>query len=120
MSALSPPPVILRRVAPKDPTREMNQPPEYSVYIVTGRSHSRVLYTGVTSNLARRMEEHRAGTFPGFSAKYRCHVLVYFESFDDVRQAIAREKRIKGWKRVKKLALIEARNPSWVELGVKE
>jgi putative endonuclease len=87
----------------------------YYVYIVA--SASRVLYTGVTNDLVRRMCEHRQKRGSGFSAKYNTRQLVYFEVFGDVRAAISREKQIKGWLRSKKLALIASRNPNWKDLS---
>ncbi|HVH68600.1 MAG TPA: GIY-YIG nuclease family protein, partial [Gemmatimonadales bacterium] len=72
-------------------------------------SRSRVLYTGVTSDLARRVDEHKQGLVAGFTRKYRVTRLVYFEEFADIRDAIAREKEIKGWKRSRKLKLVETR-----------
>ena len=82
---------------------------EYFVYIATNRS--RTLYTGVTNNLQRRHLEHFAGQSQ-FTAKYRIDRVVYYESYMDIHQAIAREKQIKGWRRSKKLALIESVNPN--------
>ncbi len=83
----------------------------YYVYIMASRS--RVLYTGVTNDLARRVHEHKQGLIPGFTSKYRTTRLVYSEEFADIRDAIAREKVIKGWVRVRKTRLIEERNPTW-------
>jgi len=80
-------------------------------------SRSRVLYTGVTNNLARRINEHKRGLIPGFTSRYRVTRLMYFEEFADVRDAIAREKEIKGWVRMRKLRLIEERNPTWADLA---
>lgn len=74
------------------------------------------LYTGVTSNLPRRAYEHREGLVPGFTARYGCKLLVWYEPYDKIVDAIAREKQIKGGSRRKKLALIEAQNPSWRDL----
>jgi putative endonuclease len=87
----------------------------YFVYILASRS--RTIYTGVTSRLKIRVGEHREGRVPGFTAKYRIHRLVHFESFQDVRTAIGREKEIKGWGRRKKIALIELTNPNWDDLA---
>ena len=80
-------------------------------------SRSRVLYTGVTNDLARRVDEHKQGFVAGFTRKYRVTRLVYFEEFADIRDAIAREKEIKGWKRSRKLKLVETRNPTWADLA---
>lgn len=87
----------------------------FHVYIMT--NHARTLYTGVTNNLARRVSEHKEGTVAGFTRKYRIDTLVYYESYTDVRDAIAREKQIKGWRRSKKITLIESQNPHWEDLG---
>lgn len=87
----------------------------YYVYILA--NHSRRLYTGVTNDLQRRMAEHRQKRTPGFSSRYNLHRLVYFEETGDVREAIAREKQIKGWLRSKKIALIESVNPTWKDLS---
>jgi len=87
----------------------------YYVYMMA--SASRVLYTGVTNSIQRRVSEHRTGRGDGFSSRYRTRELVYVEAFGDVRAAIAREKQVKGWLRVKKVALIESVNPGWKDLS---
>jgi putative endonuclease len=87
----------------------------YAVYIVA--SKSRVIYIGMTNNLERRVYEHNNDLVDGFSKKYRCHRLVYFESFDDVLKAIDREKQLKCWNRTKKIWLIERHNPTWEDLA---
>jgi putative endonuclease len=87
----------------------------YYVYIMA--SPSRTLYTGVTNDLERRVSEHKDGAGSRFANRYRATRLVYFEQFADVRDAITREKQIKGLLRVKKIALIEAMNPEWKDLG---
>ncbi len=87
----------------------------FYVYLLASRS--RVLYTGITNNLERRLREHRLGEREGFTKRYRVHRLVCFECYRDVRAAIAREKQIKGWRREKKVALIEAENPTWEDLA---
>lgn len=87
----------------------------YYVYIVTNRS--KTLYTGVTNNLVRRVWEHKAGIGSEFAAKYKIDRLVYFECFDDIRNAIAREKQIKGLLRIKKIALIVSMGPAWRDLS---
>ncbi len=74
------------------------------------------LYTGVTSDLIRRVYEHREGTLPAFTAKYECKRLVWFERYEDMANAIACEKRIKAGSRKKKLDLIVATNPDWIDL----
>jgi putative endonuclease len=87
----------------------------YYVYIMASRS--RVLYAGVTNDLARRVNEHKRGLNAGFTSRYRVTRLVYFEEFADIRDAIAREKAIKGWRRSRKISLVEARNPTWEDLA---
>jgi putative endonuclease len=90
---------------------------KYCTYIVTSRSGT--LYIGVTNNIARRMLEHKSVAFEGFASRYHCERLVYYESFDDIQKAIAREKQLKGWVRRKKIALIESCNPRWQDLSEK-
>lgn len=87
----------------------------YCVYILASRSRN--LYTGVTSNLQRRMVEHRERLVPGFTSRYGIFRLVHFEVFGDIRDAIAREKEIKAWRREKKIWLIERHNPTWEDLA---
>ena len=87
----------------------------YYVYILTN-SYKTVLYTGVTNDLARRCFEHKQKLIKGFTQKYNTDILVYFEEFDLIETAIAREKQIKGYSRLKKTALIEAFNKEWIEL----
>ena len=86
----------------------------FFVYILANRS--RGLYVGVTNDIARRLAQHRSAT-SGFSARYRCARLVFVETAADARTAIAREKQIKNWRREKKLALIQAKNPAWDDLS---
>jgi putative endonuclease len=80
-------------------------------------SVGRVLYVGVTSDLERRVYEHKTGTLPGFTSRYRVTRLVHFEETSHVMVAIEREKEIKSWRRARKIALIEASNPEWRDLG---
>ncbi len=87
----------------------------FYVYILA--SKSRVLYIGITNNIHRRVREQKHNESPGFTSKYRVHRLVYFETFKYVGNAIAREKAIKGWLRSKKIAMIEAGNPTWEDLS---
>jgi putative endonuclease len=87
----------------------------YHIYMMA--SASGVLYLGVTNDLERRVAEHKAGMKIAFSSKYKTVKLVYFEAFGDVREAIAREKQIKRWRREKKVWLIEAGNPEWKDLS---
>ncbi|WNJ99182.1 GIY-YIG nuclease family protein [Thalassospiraceae bacterium LMO-JJ14] len=85
------------------------------LYILASRRNG-TLYIGVTSDLVRRVWEHRAGVVDGFSKRYGCKTLVYFETFDDIANAIQREKALKEWKRAWKLRLIEEMNPTWRDL----
>ncbi len=87
----------------------------YYVYILTNRS--KTLYTGVTNDLIRRVYEHKQKLIPGFTQKYNIDKLAYYDETVDVTAAIAREKQIKGWLRVKKIALIESMNPEWHDLS---
>jgi putative endonuclease len=92
----------------------MNRDKRYYVYIMT--NPSKTLYTGMTNNLQRRVEEHKQKLLPGFTPKYNITRLAYFEVFEDVRNAIDREKKIKSWSRAKRVALIESKNPNWDDL----
>lgn len=87
----------------------------YFVYILSNRS--KTLYIGVTNNLRRRVFEYKAGVGSSFATKYKLDRLVYFERFEDVRSAIDRGKQLKGWRRLKKVALIVALNPTWNDLS---
>ncbi len=86
------------------------------VYIMTNFSNT-VLYVGITNNLIRRVYEHKTGTVGGFTSKYRVKKLVYYENTNNVSIAISREKQIKGWKRDRKIKLIENMNPLWTDLS---
>ncbi len=88
----------------------------YFVYIMTNRS--KTLYTGMTGNLIQRVRLHKAGVGSRFTSKYKVDRLVYIERFEDVRKAIEREKQIKGWLRIKKIALIVSVNPAWRDLSL--
>ena len=85
------------------------------VYFVTNKRDG-VLYAGVTSNLPKRAFEHRDGVAPGFTKRYGLKLLVYCEQFDDIRDAIQREKTIKHWPRAWKVRLVHEMNPSWDDL----
>ena len=87
----------------------------YYIYFLSSSNNS-ALYIGVTNDLERRIEEHRSGLIPGFTQKYNCHKLVYYEQYSDVNEAIAREKQLKKWSRSKKNGLVEKTNPEWKEL----
>jgi putative endonuclease len=82
------------------------------VYIMSNK-YKNVIYVGVTSNLNQRVMQHESGHYDGFTKKYNCHYLVYFEQFTDIKLAIEREKEIKGWRREKKNRLIKSFNPEW-------
>ena len=88
----------------------------YYIYMMTNYTN-KVLYTGVTNDLERRVREHKSGLIPGFTQKYRCKKLVYFESFSDIEQAIRREKLIKEYSRDKKNQLVNNVNPEWKDLS---
>jgi predicted GIY-YIG superfamily endonuclease len=107
---------LLRRYAPRNDginrEKRMKQP---CVYIVASKRHG-TLYTGVTANLPRRAFEHREGLMKGFSAKYGCKILVWYELHETMIEAITREKQIKAGSRTKKIALIEGLNPGWKDL----
>ena len=87
----------------------------YYVYILTNWNN-RVMYIGVTNNLRRRVYEHKQEIIEGFTKKYHVHKLVYCESCGEVKDAIAREKQLKGWTRKKKNELVETINPMWKEI----
>jgi putative endonuclease len=87
----------------------------YFTYVVASRSLT--LYIGMTSDLQRRIFEHKRKLHEGFSATYNCDRLVWFERFVEVYEAISREKQLKGWTRAKKIALIERTNPTWIDLS---
>ena len=87
----------------------------YSTYIVASRS--RTIYIGVTGDLRKRVFQHKWKEYEGFSSKYNCDRLVWFEHYQNVAKAITRETQLKKWRRAKKLALIERMNPAWVDLS---
>jgi putative endonuclease len=87
----------------------------YYVYIMT--NNTRTLYTGVTSNLEKRVLQHKRKLLPGFTREYNINRLVYDETFGDIRAAIQREKQIKGWLRAKKVTLVVSANPAWRDLS---
>jgi putative endonuclease len=88
---------------------------EYWVYMVA--SNTGTIYVGMTNSLEHRIGQHQAGEKEGFSKTYGCKRLVYWESYDSVLRAIGREKQLKGWRRSKKIALIEKKNPRWQDLS---
>jgi putative endonuclease len=86
------------------------------VYFLTNKNKT-VIYIGVTSNLLKRIYQHKTKEYKGFTAKYNCDMLVYYEEFDDITQAIAREKQLKSGNRKRKEALINQHNPNWNDLS---
>jgi putative endonuclease len=92
---------------------------KFYIYIVTNTTR-KVLYTGVTNDIAQRLMEHwmNRGGLQTYAGKYFCYNLIYYEEFKYINDAIAREKEIKGWRREKKIALINTRNPDWNFLNI--
>jgi putative endonuclease len=95
----------------------MRQAKLFHVYIMTNRQRSHVLYTGITGNLTRRVWEHKNKIVEGYTSRYNLTRLVYYECFFYPDAAINREKEIKGWRRSKKIKLIESMNPCWKDLA---
>lgn len=95
----------------------MRKPKRFYIYIMTNRSPSHVLYTGITGNLRKRVFQHKNKLVIGFTSRYNLTRLVYYEQFVYPDAAIAREKEIKGWRRSKKIRLIESTNPQWDDLA---
>ena len=94
-------------------------PMQRKFWVYIAASNSGTLYIGMTNDLEVRVRQHKAEAIEGFSAKYHCTRLAYYESFDYVQKAINREKQLKGWRRSKKIALIEKANPHWADLAEK-
>jgi putative endonuclease len=92
-------------------------PRQFFVYIMTNGPKSAVLYTGITGDLRRRVWQHKTKRTQGFTSRYNLDRLVYYENFAYPDAAIDREKEIKGWRRSKKIALIESMNPRWEDLA---
>ena len=88
---------------------------DYYTYIMS--NPSRTLYTGVTNDLERRVFEHKQGDNAGFTSQYQLSMLAWYDTFPDASQATAAEKRIKSWRRSKKITLIEKLNPLWLDLA---
>ena len=88
----------------------------YYIYIMSNPNNS-TLYIGVTNDIERRVKEHKSGLIPGFTQKYNCNKLVYYEMYSDINQAIEREKKLKKWRREKKDWLIRNMNPELKDLG---
>ena len=88
---------------------------ESYVYILASKKHG-TLYIGVTSNLVKRIFEHKNNIIGGFTQKYRVHNVIYYETHNSIQEAITREKQLKKWKRDWKINLIERENPEWIDL----
>jgi putative endonuclease len=112
------PPQKRDNIVHRDLRGASTMPHTYFVYILA--SHSRVIYTGVTRDLAGRVWRHRQRVGNSFTARYNVTTLVWYQTTDDVRSAIAREKQIKGWSRAKRVGLIETMNPDWKDLSQEE
>ena len=95
----------------------MRRPKRFDVYIMTNSPGSAVLYIGVTGDLRHRVWQHKNKLVPGFTSRYNLTRLVYYECFFDPDAAIASEKEIKGWRREKKIKLIDSMNPKWDDLA---
>ncbi len=95
----------------------MRPPKQFFVYIMTNGPKSAVLYIGVTGNLPHRVWQHKQKLVPGFTSRYNLTRLIYYERFFYPDAAISREKEIKGWRRSKKIKLIESMNPLWEDLA---
>ena len=95
--------------------RKMKRELHPCVYIMTNK-YNKVLYTGVTSNLFKRVNEHKEKLVEGFTSRYNVTKLIYYEEFETMPEAIAREKQIKGGSRQKKLDLVKSKNPEWKDL----
>lgn len=91
---------------------------QYDYYVYMMASTTGTLYIGVTNDLLRRVSEHQQGLVEGFTKKYGCKKLVYYENYSDINQAITREKSLKGLKRIKKQELIKTVNPAWKDLSL--
>ena len=89
----------------------------YTFWVYTMGSRTGTLYTGMTGFFDRRVGQHKTGEIEGFTKKYECHRLLYYEKYSDIGQAKRRERQIKGWRREKKIALIEKMNPRWEDLA---
>jgi putative endonuclease len=99
---------------PQEKTKHTTQM-QYFTYILASKRNG-TFYTGVTNDLIRRVFEHKEGVVAGFTKKYEVKMLVYYEIYEDVRDAIVREKLIKKWRREIKMAVIERMNPDWKDL----
>lgn len=98
-------------------TKEISLMREYSYYVYIMTNKSNTLYVGVTDNIERRLWEHKNKLVKGFTNKYNINKLIYLEEYNDITEAIYREKQIKGWAREKKMELIKTQNPEFNDLG---
>jgi putative endonuclease len=89
----------------------------YTFWVYIMGSRTGTLYTGMTGFLAKRASQHKSGEIEGFTKKYKCDRLLYYEIYDSVFRAQARERQVKGWRREKKIKLIESMNPRWEDLA---
>ncbi|PIZ55682.1 endonuclease [bacterium (Candidatus Torokbacteria) CG_4_10_14_0_2_um_filter_35_8] len=89
---------------------------QFYIYILTNQRHT-ILYIGVTNDLKRRIQEHKSKFIPGFTKRYNIDKLVYYEFYNNIKDAIYREEQIKGWTKEKKIKLIESKNPKWEGLA---
>ena len=89
---------------------------KYHIYILTNKNRT-VLYIGVTSDIVKRIYQHKNKVYTGFTSRYNCDFLVYLEEYSDVVEALAREKQLKKGNRKRKIALIELDNPAWKDLS---
>lgn len=89
----------------------------YFIYILANKTNT-VLYIGVTNNLQRRVYEHKNKLIDGFTKQYKVIKLVYFEDFVNVEDALTAEKKLKGWKRIRKCELIQTKNQNWIDLSL--
>lgn len=89
---------------------------QYFIYMMTNRWKN-VLYTGMTNSLEKRVWQHKNKAVPGFTKRYNCDRLVYYEIYDEITQVIAREKQLKNWPRAKKNELVDSLNPAWNDLA---
>jgi putative endonuclease len=108
---------VIARLEPGDPVfqRQPMGARSFYVYILANRIVG-TLYIGVTNDLVRRVYEHKSGTAESFTKRHDVNRLVYFECFEDIEQAIHREKRLKKWPRAWKISLMEKDNPNWIDL----
>ena len=103
--------------ATRDLSQRIRRPEVRQFFVYLLASKTRRLYVGMTSNLERRMQEHRSKAVDGFTSRYNVDRLVWYQAIDGAGDAVERERQVKGWRREKKVALIEAENPGWTDLA---